>query len=419
MNKLNYEILSAIDNIDSSIMESEMNVINSLMGSYGKAVAVLEYCDDNTDVGSFDIFQESVIMEADENNTNGEESKVKKIINKIIDFFKMIGDLLKRGADFIKKKVGKIFNRSKQEDIKKAQEAVGDDTVTVEIKQEEDGKPEVKVTTSSHDTQKEEQIKSKVESVVSSIKMHTYGKNGGTLELPDVTPIIIPDYAKGTTAAPMEQAPPKYYLHEYTCVTIGKHGVEITYKDISPFVEKMGKIVEKVNEFFINLDIDRMTIDTVYASDKRIKFYKIICPPHEEFVKAKATKAKDYSDFVNYTNNMKKAINSQAESIKKCSDIIKKTLAEYQKNISRMIIPEPSNSWEAPKPTMIMKYLNEIQHDIKQSIINEHTDFIEILDAETRYIDDTIKHLTFDNIEYPEKHYHKGVRQEYHQMHRK
>ena len=60
MNKLNYEILSAIDNIDNTIMESEMNVMNSLINSYDKAVMILEYCNDNTDVSSYDIFQEGI-----------------------------------------------------------------------------------------------------------------------------------------------------------------------------------------------------------------------------------------------------------------------------------------------------------------------------------------------------------------------
>ena len=60
MNKLNYEILSAIDNIDSTIMESEMNVMNSLIASYDKAVMILECCNDNSDVSSYDIFQESI-----------------------------------------------------------------------------------------------------------------------------------------------------------------------------------------------------------------------------------------------------------------------------------------------------------------------------------------------------------------------
>ena len=63
MNKLNYEILSAIDNIETTVMESEMNVMNSLINSYDKAITVLEYCNDNVDTSSFDIFQESVIME--------------------------------------------------------------------------------------------------------------------------------------------------------------------------------------------------------------------------------------------------------------------------------------------------------------------------------------------------------------------
>ena len=60
MNKLNYEILSAIDNIDYVVMESEMNVMSSIINSYDKAVMILENCNDDVDTSSFDIFQEGI-----------------------------------------------------------------------------------------------------------------------------------------------------------------------------------------------------------------------------------------------------------------------------------------------------------------------------------------------------------------------
>ena len=107
MNKLNYEILSAIDNIDSTIMESEMNVMNSLINTYDKAVMILEHCDDNSDVSSYDIFQESVIMEAD-NNGNGKTNNKKKniiknMINKIIDVVKKLPSFIKTFYNDIKR----------------------------------------------------------------------------------------------------------------------------------------------------------------------------------------------------------------------------------------------------------------------------------------------------------------------------
>ena len=106
MNKLNYEILSAIDNIETTVMESEMNVMNSLIDSYDKAVMILENCNDNTDVDSFDIFQESVIMEADENgenNTDGNKPK-KSIKEIIIDILLFIPRMIKKAYNFIKRK---------------------------------------------------------------------------------------------------------------------------------------------------------------------------------------------------------------------------------------------------------------------------------------------------------------------------
>ena len=118
MNKLNYEILSSIDNIDNAIIQSEMNVINSLMDSYGKAVAVLEYCDDNTDVDAFDIFQESVIMEADDKTQSSKSNKAsllsklinlfKRAIERLKELLKPIREKINKGIKFIKSKLGSV-----------------------------------------------------------------------------------------------------------------------------------------------------------------------------------------------------------------------------------------------------------------------------------------------------------------------
>ena len=178
MNKLNYEILSAIDNIDSTIMESEINVMNSLISSYDKAIMILENCNDNTDVDSFDIFQESVIMEAD--NNVKKESKVKKIINKIIDTFifglKQIWSILKNLFKNKKEPVKPITEKG----IELVKQSVGDDKVVVTVSTTiSDVKPEVKVSTASHDTEKEEQIKSQIEQDdgFNNIIYRYYGKN--------------------------------------------------------------------------------------------------------------------------------------------------------------------------------------------------------------------------------------------------
>ena len=111
MNKLNYEILSAIDNIETTVMESEMNVMNSLINSYDKAITVLEYCNDNTNVDSFDIFQESVIMEADNNNGN-KKSLLKKLIDLFNKAIEKLGKLFKPVIDKFKEIKNAIKNKN-------------------------------------------------------------------------------------------------------------------------------------------------------------------------------------------------------------------------------------------------------------------------------------------------------------------
>ena len=111
MNKLNYEILSSIDNIDSTIIESEISVMNSLINSYDKAIMILENCDDNTNVDSFDIFQESVIMEADNNNGN-KKSLLKKLIDLFNKAIEKLGKLFKPVIDKFKEIKNAIKNKN-------------------------------------------------------------------------------------------------------------------------------------------------------------------------------------------------------------------------------------------------------------------------------------------------------------------
>lgn len=52
------ELLRSVDNIDMDAIDSEINVLESLIDSYDKALTILENCDDSTDISSFEIFQE-------------------------------------------------------------------------------------------------------------------------------------------------------------------------------------------------------------------------------------------------------------------------------------------------------------------------------------------------------------------------
>ena len=129
MNRLNYEILSAIDNIDSTIMESEMNVMSSIINTYEKSLMILEHCDDNSDVSSYDIFQEGIGSKIG-NAIDKLDDKMKakpneNIIKKILLF---IPRLLMKFVQFIRRIVSKSKPLS-QETINKAKQSVGDDII--------------------------------------------------------------------------------------------------------------------------------------------------------------------------------------------------------------------------------------------------------------------------------------------------
>ena len=96
---LTNEILSSIDNIDECVMEAELNVISAMINEYDKAIMIMENYNGN-DYSSFDIFQESVIMEDGEepNNSNAGsdnnqttrnwQSRKNSLLSRIIQSFK-------------------------------------------------------------------------------------------------------------------------------------------------------------------------------------------------------------------------------------------------------------------------------------------------------------------------------------------
>ena len=102
MNTLNNEILSAIDNIDSCIMEAEFAVINSLCDYYHKESLMIE-CE------GCNIYQESVL--------DGFKYIGKKSISfctKIIGLIKKFFELIVHGFQKIISYIKRIFNKGKK-----------------------------------------------------------------------------------------------------------------------------------------------------------------------------------------------------------------------------------------------------------------------------------------------------------------
>ena len=95
MNTLEYEILSAIDNIETVTMEAEMHVLTALCNEYEKSMMILENYEGD-DISCFDIFQESVIMEG--------ETKKQNIIQRFINW-------IQRMVSIIFDKIKKLWNK--------------------------------------------------------------------------------------------------------------------------------------------------------------------------------------------------------------------------------------------------------------------------------------------------------------------
>ena len=98
MNTLNYEILNDIDRIDQCVMEAEMNVMSALYAEYDKATMILENYEGD-DIESFDIFQESFILEADISKNKG--NIIKKLWNGLKAILKKFVSFLKRKCKYI------------------------------------------------------------------------------------------------------------------------------------------------------------------------------------------------------------------------------------------------------------------------------------------------------------------------------
>ena len=104
------EILSSIDNIDDCVMEAELNVLNAMINEYDKAIMIMENYNGN-DYSSFDIFQESVIME------DGEKKPQPIFGNKGENIIKRILMFIPRLISTIIRNIDKLFNKKKDQEI--------------------------------------------------------------------------------------------------------------------------------------------------------------------------------------------------------------------------------------------------------------------------------------------------------------
>ena len=95
MNSLNQEILSAIDNIDDIVQESEMNVLNALYDTYEKSIMLLEHYEGDA-LYDFDIFQEGFKDVINEAKGSKGENIIKKILLFIPRLLRAIGRAIKK-----------------------------------------------------------------------------------------------------------------------------------------------------------------------------------------------------------------------------------------------------------------------------------------------------------------------------------
>ena len=112
------DILKSIDDISTSIANSEINVCESMLDAYNKSVAILENYEGD-DISSFNVFTESFIMEASQSEIK-KESGIVSVIRKIRDAIaKMIVTILKKlgvkGLD--PEKIGDLSTPEKMEKV--------------------------------------------------------------------------------------------------------------------------------------------------------------------------------------------------------------------------------------------------------------------------------------------------------------
>ena len=137
MKDINESLLESIELINESVIESETNVMNSMLEYYDKQSQIIEYCDDLETLNEFDIIQEFVFFQEadtegakddsdtedetkatsdaktdDQTKDNDKKDKKKKKSN----ILKKIWNAIKKFFGMIVKHIKKIFNyfRNKQ-----------------------------------------------------------------------------------------------------------------------------------------------------------------------------------------------------------------------------------------------------------------------------------------------------------------
>ena len=99
---MNEHLLNLIDNIDETIVESEVSVLNSLHDLYEKQYMFLEYCESIDE--NYQFIQESLFMEADE----------EKKPNKIVSILKAIGAAIMSFVRSIGRKIKDFFDKRRK-----------------------------------------------------------------------------------------------------------------------------------------------------------------------------------------------------------------------------------------------------------------------------------------------------------------
>lgn len=114
MNKLNYEILDAIDSIEECTYQAEQEVFNSMMNEYKKSMMLLEYVDPN-------VYDEIIYQES---SSPKSQSKIGVMISKIWEGVKNVFGFLVRGFKWIIDKLVSVFRKTKKTASQIAEESL-------------------------------------------------------------------------------------------------------------------------------------------------------------------------------------------------------------------------------------------------------------------------------------------------------
>ena len=121
MNKLNYEILNMIDDIEESTYQAEQAVFSSMIDEYKKSMMLLEYVE--PEVYDEIIYQESKFSEKFSKGIN----KAKRVLSAIWEGIKKAFGLIVRGIGFVINKLISLFRKSKKTASQVAESVVGPD----------------------------------------------------------------------------------------------------------------------------------------------------------------------------------------------------------------------------------------------------------------------------------------------------